>query len=77
MPRKPIKRRAMAIKQPPTRKKETKNIRISKETWLKLKALKIIPEERHDTVIRRLIEFYEQHQAQKKPQQAEKEGFLA
>jgi len=77
MPRKPIKRRAMAIKQPPTRKKETKNIRISKETWLKLKQLKMIPEERHDTVIRRLIEFYEQHQAQKKPQQAEKEGFLA
>ena len=67
----------MAIKQPPTRKKETKNIRISKETWLKLKQLKMIPEERHDTVIRRLIEFYEQHQAQKKPQQAEKEGFLA
>ena len=67
----------MAVKQPPKRKKETKNIRISKETWAKLKDLKIIPEEHLDSVIKRLIKFYEEHQAEKKPQQAEREGFLA
>ena len=57
------------------RRKPSLNIKVSPETHKKLESMKIIPQEPFESVIRRLIEFYEQHQeAEKKPQQAEKSG---
>lgn len=78
MRRKAVKRRAMAVREPPKPPKKTVNIKIHRDTHEKLKALRIIPEEHLDTVIKRLIKFYEEHQqeAEKRPQQQKREGFL-
>jgi len=73
-PKKPAKK--------PQRKK-TINIKLDPETHRRLEKLKIIPQEPFDSVVRRLLDFYEQHQAEKKPQTTTKEdssretGFIA
>jgi len=72
------KSKAARKKPAESRRKRSLNIKVSPETHKKLEDLKIIPQEPFESVIKRLIDFYEKQGAlQKEPQTSRKEGFIA
>ena len=64
---------------PKSKRRKRLSIKIPADLYEELQALKVIPEEPFHKVLRRLLDFYKQHQkAEKRPEDSSREaGFIA